>query len=1208
MTARVDEPIHSGHYIYCKIGRSTVKGCLDTGSQYNIMNPEMAHKLKLEIKPVGLGDPHRLSGADGKQLEIIGTVKFELKIAGFAFPTKAIVVHKLTESLLIGSHFFRAYSVIINFAESTFNIDELLSVCIHSQQQSKSIVRSVNRIYIPPHSIATITARTHKGFRNKTCLISEIPATQFNAFAVERILVTNRNRVVPVRILNHTPRELIIRAKQPVATVADVTGDKAIVVNIGSMPDHATPMPTNTPPYTANITAAEQIRFIGNESEREHQPQDKRPSHAELDDFLKAQKFTICADLTSQQRYDLAAVLYKHKDVFVDGISGLTGIKTPPAEIEVKDEFRNKRVYTRNYPMSAQQKAECHRQITEWRDANLVVPASARAGFNYNSPLLLVKKKQGCPRLCLDLRKINKIVCPVVVSLPHIAEIVDGVAERRARYYTAFDFRQSFMQVKLSEGSRDLLSFTDPTDGLPYSMAVAPFGFVSSGSYLASALATVLRGLETDGSLALYVDDCLISHSDYKTHLQVIAKLLTRFQKFCVKVGIGKSTFAFPKCEFLGVEFSEHGHRAIPKFSDKLAKEYKPPTNQRGVVRFLAWSGYYRRYIRSYSKRTFHLRRLTRQGVPFVFDDKCLQEFEDIKSALVSPEILTGFDKSRPIVVKTDASFLGIGIVICQYGTDGKEYTVAFHSQATSEAQAKWSSWELELYAVLCAYRKYRTILACTKSYVLTDNNAVLNFKTLEINSPKVARWLMYLSGFWIETIKISGREHVVPDCLSRLSESLTKEERAELLKQKDADIEDFILQVTASVEASKPSRFQAYDIVKDDESISTVPDSLERSATICNSKPIAAKQLSEVAPSKTVGMIARQHTVRSSTLNPHASEFVPSVRTVDNPKLRNKPQWIKNVRDKLVAVNAITRQQAAATRTRLETEPQKATSSALLPTTSTAIAAPSIALEDEAVDMSIAGADEPNITDDTFIASQSTLSSLPTIVDASGKRVELTDEHEIRVELPELNFTAELYEADREFGDIYRYITTGELSGCDTRDRKTLLMRDLFFIENGILYFIEHTRSQKLKRLKQIRPRLCIPLTHQSYVLEHFHNFLNHAPVERLYKTASETIYFHKLYEACHMLVNTCQTCILGRAKYTPLNPLNQHRIQTEFGRSWHVDFLNLTRVTPSGYKYILVCVESSCGYIEARLAKTLTIVLKQHVCWLKPLWSTMA
>lgn len=128
--------MYSGHYIFCRIGRTNIKCCLDSGSNYNIMNPTTADRLKLEIKPVSLGNPLRLNGADGNALNIIGSVNFELKIAGYAFPTKAIVVNNLTESLLIGSYFFKAYSVVINFAESIFSIDQLLSVCIHSKQQA----------------------------------------------------------------------------------------------------------------------------------------------------------------------------------------------------------------------------------------------------------------------------------------------------------------------------------------------------------------------------------------------------------------------------------------------------------------------------------------------------------------------------------------------------------------------------------------------------------------------------------------------------------------------------------------------------------------------------------------------------------------------------------------------------------------------------------------------------------------------------------------------------------------------------------------------------------------------------------------------------------------------------------------------------------------------------------------------------------------
>jgi len=1073
------------------------------------MNPATAARLKLEIKPVSLGNPLRLNGADGKSLDIIGNVDIEIKIAGYSFPTKAVVVNKLTEQLIIGTHFFKAYAVVINFADSIFSIDHLLSVCIHSKQQAKTVVRSVNRVYIPPYSVATIVAKTDNVYRNRICLVSEVPATQFNAFAVERILVTNRNRKVPVRILNHTPHELIIRAKQAVATVEDISGENATLIDMGTVTDHATPRPDSIPPYIATNVGTNSINMSHTAQVEQHgtKKHDKRPSNAQLDEFLLANKFKIYAELTSEQRYDLAALLYAYRDVFVDDITGMSGIRVPPAEIEIPDEFKNKRVYTRNYPMAPEQKAECHRQISEWREAGLIVPASARAGFNYNSPLLLVKRKVGCPRLCLDLRKINKLVIPVVVSLPHIAEIVEQVAEQKSRFFTTLDFRQSFLQVRLAEGqSRDLLSFTDPCDGMPYSMAAAPFGFVSSGSYLASALATVMRGLETDGSLALYVDDALVSNKDWKEHILSLGRLLDRFQKFNVKVGVGKSQMAFPKCRFLGVEFTETGHTALPTFSDRLAKEYKPPLTKKGVVKFLAWSGYYRSYIRSYSKRTFNLRHLKRPETKFVFDDACMKEFEDIKAALVSPEILTGFDRTKAIVVKTDASLLGIGICLCQYDA-GHEYTIQYHSQATSEAQSKWSSWELELFAVVVAYRKFRTMLACTKSYVLTDNNAVLNFKTLEINSPKVTRWLIYLSGFCIETRKISGKEHCVPDTLSRLSEGLTKEERAELLAKRDEDVEDFILQVTASVEASASSRpntdkmeckevsneliaathrrqKQAMQRYKVRRQVTTTPTvdgiSLTPSlyVTASTAKQVSADISANLVDCLNASRKQQQTDIEptenyitygfKSELDPHATEFVQ--RAHKSP-LNTKPSWVQTMRKQLTVVNAITRQQAKVTATSADT----------------LIAAPAIAatnrqaelqLEDEAIDLSIPGVDEPDAdnavvvdndnatvvdtTDQDSDIQVQTPQIAPAIVDATGQPIELKEDEEDVVELPQLAITAQSYKMDDEFSDMYCYLTTGEIpEHSNKRARKTLLMSDMFYIENDLLYYIEHTRSK---------------------------------------------------------------------------------------------------------------------------------------------------
>jgi len=122
-------------------------------------------------------------------------------------------------------------------------------------------------------------------------MVSEIPATQFNAFAVERILVTNRGRKLPVRILNHTPHELIIRANQAVATVTDVS-ERDSIVQLGSIKDYATPDENSSLPYVANVTGNTPVTFVNREpdSRATGNRNQTRPSDRVLDEYLASNK------------------------------------------------------------------------------------------------------------------------------------------------------------------------------------------------------------------------------------------------------------------------------------------------------------------------------------------------------------------------------------------------------------------------------------------------------------------------------------------------------------------------------------------------------------------------------------------------------------------------------------------------------------------------------------------------------------------------------------------------------------------------------------------------------------------------------------------------------------------------------------------------------------------------------------------------------
>ena len=224
-----------------QINRQNVKTRLDTGTTHNVMSPKLAKRLNLEIFSPEFGDLTSLSGADGKELDVLGTVEFAVKIRGYLFPTTAFVVDRLSESLLIGSNFLKAYNAKIDFAEGVFFIDNLLAMPLHNNQQKRSLVRSKDCVHIPPYSVATINAKTNQFYKGNCCMVSEIPSTQFRTFAIQRIIVNNPKGQIPCRILNHTDQEIVIKPNQPVATIAVIDENNSIIIPMGDTTDHAIP-------------------------------------------------------------------------------------------------------------------------------------------------------------------------------------------------------------------------------------------------------------------------------------------------------------------------------------------------------------------------------------------------------------------------------------------------------------------------------------------------------------------------------------------------------------------------------------------------------------------------------------------------------------------------------------------------------------------------------------------------------------------------------------------------------------------------------------------------------------------------------------------------------------------------------------------------------------------------------------------------------
>ncbi|CAL9236179.1 unnamed protein product, partial [Arabidopsis halleri] len=149
-----------------------------------------------------------------------------------------------------------------------------------------------------------------------------------------------------------------------------------------------------------------------------------------------------------------------------------------------------------------------------------------------------------------------------------------------------------------------------------------------------------------------------------------------------------------------------------------------PPNSVKGIRSFLGHAGFYRRFIKDFSKIARPLTRLLCKEVAFVFDEECLEAFEKIKRELVSAPIVQAPDWTLPFEIMCDASDYAVGAVLGQR-KDMKLHVIYYASRTLDDAQVKYATTEKELLAIVFAFEKFRSYLVGSKVIVYTDHAAL---------------------------------------------------------------------------------------------------------------------------------------------------------------------------------------------------------------------------------------------------------------------------------------------------------------------------------------------------------------------------------------------------------------------------------------------------------------------------------------------------
>jgi len=379
------------------------------------------------------------------------------------------------------------------------------------------------------------------------------------------------------------------------------------------------------------------------------------------------------------------------------------------------------------------------------------------------SPMIFVAKKDGTPRPCIDYRALNNMTVKNRYPLPNIQELRDRLG--RARIFTSLDLRDGYHLIRIAEGEEWKTAFRTRY-GL-YEYQVMPFGLTNAPATFQAMINDVLRNY-LDIFVVAYLDDILVFSEDERDHGQHVEIVLKALDTANLRVKAEKCKFHVTELEFLGHIVNREGIQVSPDKIQKV-KEWKSPTNLRGIREFLGFTGFNRQFVADYSEITIPLTNMTKKDIPFDWTKECERAFQTLREACISPPVLIHFQSNRPLRLETDASDLAMGACAKQE-KDGKWHPVAYYSCKFSPEETRYEVHDKELLAIVEAIKHWRIYAhSCSELTVFTDHKNLTRFTTTKELTQRQARWSETLGQYKFRIVYTPGKENGRADALSRM-------------------------------------------------------------------------------------------------------------------------------------------------------------------------------------------------------------------------------------------------------------------------------------------------------------------------------------------------------------------------------------------------------------------------------------------------------
>jgi hypothetical protein len=439
-------------------------------------------------------------------------------------------------------------------------------------------------------------------------------------------------------------------------------------------------------------------------------------------------------------------------DEFADVFTGI-GCMPRPHHIVIDPSVQPVVHPPRRVPISLQPKLK--KTLDNLVQAGIIVKRDEPT--DWVSSLLILEKKDGSLRLCLDPKHLN-----VAIKREHFKILtIDDVAPSLygKRLFSIIDIKDAFWNVQLDEESSKHCTFN--TMFGRYSFTRLVFGCTSSPEVFQKRMSELFGDIE---GVHVVFDDLIIAAVDDNDHDRILRVLLERARKYNVRFNRNKLQFKVPQVKYLGHLISQNGIKADP-YKVKAIVDMPSPTDEKGLQRFLGLIAFLAKFIPNCSSLTEPLRQLNKADVVWDWSDSQQQSFERLKQAVSTAPVLRFYDPSKPCTIQTDSSLTGIGSVCMQ-----DDQPIAFASRALIESETRWAQIERELMAILFACEKFNIFIYGHETVIQSDHKPLeaIFKKPISSTTPRLQRMLLRLMKYQLRVQYTPGSKLFIADTLSR--------------------------------------------------------------------------------------------------------------------------------------------------------------------------------------------------------------------------------------------------------------------------------------------------------------------------------------------------------------------------------------------------------------------------------------------------------